>query len=142
MSAYVGPLSFSIFAVPAGADLSGAVAELHRLRDAHTIEILDIELVVRSADGSMQRMALSDAEAGTALAGLASVETGLLHDDDLAQIGVDLGAGERALVVVYEDRSLAALASQITGLGGREVWSGGIDAADLEHADDSTKETS
>ena len=37
-----------------------------------------------------------------------------------------------ALVVVYEDRTLTALAGSISAVAGRELWSGGIDAADLD----------
>ncbi|WEK62224.1 MAG: hypothetical protein P0Y60_05570 [Candidatus Microbacterium colombiense] len=122
---YVGPLSFAVFAVPAEIDLTVVIKELEVLQRAHTVEVLDIELIARTDDGGVRREVFDDVSA-------AAAETDLLDDDDLAEIGRELAVGERALVVVYEDRSLAGVAGLVGGLGGRNVWSGGIDAADLD----------
>lgn len=124
-SNYVGPLSFAVFAVPADAELVSVIAELQTLQLSHAVEVLDLELVERSDDGTVRRLTFADETA-------AAAETDLLDDDDLSEIGRELRAGERALVVVYEDRSLATVADRITALGGREAWAGGIDAADLD----------
>ncbi|MEV4666306.1 hypothetical protein [Microbacterium sp. LWO12-1.2] len=122
---YVGPLNFAVFAVPFGVDLTVVIKELETLQRAHSIEVLDIELIAGTADGGVRRETFENASADAA-------ETDLLDDEDLAEIGRELAAGERALVVVYEDRSLAGVAGLIGGLGGRNIWSGGIDAADLD----------
>jgi hypothetical protein len=119
---YTGPIGFAVFAVPADAELETVAAELARLAAAHEAEILDVELIVR--DDEIRRLPLPS--------GLASAETDLLHDDDLADIAGELDAGEWALVVVYEDRTLAGLASRVSSLGGRELLTGGIDAASIE----------
>ena len=121
---YTGPIGFAVFAVPADAALDAVAQELARLAATHGAEILDVELIARDAEAEARRLPPPD--------GLASSETDLLHDDDLADIAAELGAGERALVVVYEDRTLAALAARVTALGGRELLTGGIDAADIE----------
>src|SRR6218665_2049150 len=127
-SNYVGPLSFAVFVVPADDALAAAIDELRMLQRGHTIEVLDLELLALADDGAVHREAFGDDAA-------AAAETDLLDDDDLAAIGRDLAPGDRALVVVYEDRSLAPLAERIAGLGGRETWSGGIDAADLDEGE-------
>lgn len=119
---YTGPIGFAVFAVPAGAELGGVAAELERLAVTHAAEILDVELI--AADRGRHREQLPD--------GLASAETDLLHDDDLADIAAELGEGEQALVVVYEDRTLAGVAAGVAALGGRELLTGGIDAAEIE----------
>lgn len=119
---YTGPIGFAVFAVPAGAELSAVADELSRLATTHEAEILDVELIAGGAE--LQRAALPG--------GLDSTETDLLHDDDLADIATELGEGEQALVVVYEDRTLAGLASRVSALGGRELLTGGIDVAELE----------
>ncbi|MCA0378476.1 MAG: hypothetical protein LCH36_03405 [Actinobacteria bacterium] len=123
-SHYTGPLNFAVFALPEAADLSSATAELRRLAIEHHAEILDVEILVRAADGTATRGWLPDE--------LAAIETDLLQPDDLEAIVADLEAGEQALVVVYEDRTLASLAGRVVAAAGRELWAGGIDAADLD----------
>lgn len=119
---YTGPLNFAVFAVPEGADLAGAATEIRELAVGHRAEILDIELLSRS--GSRQPLPFD----------LDLAETDLLHDDDLADIAADLADGEQALVVVYEDRTLAGLSAHVAAVSGRELWAGGIDAGDLDSA--------
>ncbi len=118
---YTGPVGFAVFSVPAGADLTPVTEELRRLAVTHGAEILDVELV--SADGGVARAELPEE--------LASIETDLLDADDLAVIVGELNRGENALVVIYEDRTLASLADRIDAAGGRELLTGGIAAADI-----------
>jgi len=120
---YTGPLNFAVFALPIYADLAQATTELQRLAAGHHAEILDVEIVSLSGEGSAQR--------GQLPADLAAIETDLLQDDDLQAIADDLEPGEKALVVVYEDRTLSALSERVASAAGRELWAGGIDAADL-----------
>jgi hypothetical protein len=119
---YTGPIGFAVFAVPADAELETVAAELERLASTRGAEILDVELIAH--DNGLHRAALPE--------GLASSETDLLHDDDLADVAAELAEGESALVVVYEDRTLAGLAARVSALGGRELLTGGIDAAEIE----------
>lgn len=121
---YTGPLNFAVFALPQGADFAGVTAEVTQLAASHRAEILDVELISRASDGSARLEPLP--------AELAAAETDLLQADDLAVVAEDLVDGELALVVVYEDRTLASLASQIASVSGRELWAGGIDVADVE----------
>ncbi|MGM7697851.1 hypothetical protein [Microbacterium sp. A84] len=131
-SVYIGPLSFTVLAVPAGADLTDAVGDLQRLHGSSTMEILDVEVIERGPDGTVSRASLADDGAAAEFGELSAVETELLDSEDIAQIGVELEQGERALVIVYEDRNLATVGDRIIALGGREVWSGGIDVSDLD----------
>lgn len=119
---YTGPIGFAVFAVPADAELATVAAEIERLATTHDAEILDVELITR--ENGLHREALPE--------GLAPTETDLLHDDDLADVAAELREGESALVVVYEDRTLAGLAARVSALGGRELLTGGIDAAEIE----------
>lgn len=121
---YTGPIGFAVFAVPSGADLAPVAEELSRLATSHGAEVLDVELI----DGRRARVGLPG--------WLAAVETDLLHDDDLADIAEELGDGEQALVVVYEDRTLARLASGVAALGGRELFTGGIDAESIDEEEE------
>lgn len=123
-STYTGPLSFAVFAVPAAAPLTAALQELQSLRHRHSIEVLDVELLVRAQDGVRRERFENPA--------IAASETDLLDEDDLAAVAAELAEGERALVVLYEDRSLAGLADLLADAGGREIWIGGLDPNDLD----------
>ena len=123
---YVGPLNYTVFAVPSNADLSTMAAEVQRLETSHDAEILDVERVVIDADGHARREPF-----GAAARALLGAETDLLPDDTLATVGKELRHGEEAFVVVYEDRTLARLAAASAQLHGREALMGGIDPEDL-----------
>lgn len=127
-STYAGPLSFAVFAVPSGGSIADALRELQALQRRGAIAVLDVELLTRGADGSAERGAFEDLS-------IAATETDLLDDEDLASVAAELADGERALVVLYEDRSLASVAGLLAAAGGREIWIGGIDPNDLDEED-------
>lgn len=80
------------------------------------------------------RFADLDGVTGIDLAAYDGVESGILEADDLAGIAAELQSGQIALVIVYEDRSLAIAAEKWSAAGGIELFSGGVDLEDLEHA--------
>lgn len=133
---FAGPIDYLVFAFDRGADLGpGLAAVLERVQQG-IVEILDIELIGRDADGAAVRLPLADVQTATGvdLAIFDGVESGILDDEDLAGIAAALEADQVAVAIVYEDRSLAAAAAAWAGVGGAELFSGGVDIADLEHA--------
>lgn len=60
--------------------------------------------------------------------------SGILDSQDLATIASGLERGQLAVALVYEDRSLAAVAEAWASVGGAELFSGGVDITDLDHA--------
>lgn len=123
---YVGPLGYAVFALPTDHPLDAIAAELVNLAEQGRAVVLDVELVSRNADGAAVRRRLDATPA------LAEVETDLLLDVDLERIASEIADGEDALVVVYEDRTLAGLADLIARGAGRELLLGGIDPAALD----------
>lgn len=133
---FSGPVGYLVFAFDEHADLgAGFAAVLHRVQEG-TIEILDIEFLARGSDGSPVKRALADLDGVTGfdLAVFDGVESGILDDEDLADVVSELQTGQIALAIVYEDRSLAVAASAWAAAGGVELFSGGVDIADLERA--------
>ena len=63
---------------------------------------------------------------------LVAAQSFLLDDEDLTDIATELGASRYALVIVYEDRSLAPAAEAFALAGGLELFSGAMDIADLQ----------
>lgn len=133
---FTGPVDFAVFVVPRGADVSAAASQLGRQVAAGTTTLLDIELLGRGQSGEIERLPLTtlhDSEGGL-LGEFARSESDLLDDEDLAAVGAELQADELAIVLVYEDRSLATVAEQLSSQGGRLLWIGGVHADEVLEA--------
>ncbi|MBN9187258.1 DUF6325 family protein [Microbacterium sp.] len=134
--AFAGPVDYLVFAFPEGAAIStGLHAVLERV-DAGVLEILDLELIGRDAEGAPVRLSLADLDDIDAsdLAVFDGVTSGILDADDRAAIADGLEDGQFAVALVYEDRSLASAAAAWTSAGGSELFSGGVAIDDLEDA--------
>lgn len=133
---FAGPVDYVVFSFDAGADIGPGLAALLERVDQGVIEILDLGVVSRTADGAPTRRPLSELGATSSidLAVFDGIESGILDDDDLASIAAELTGDQFALAVVYEDRSLAAAAEVWALAGGTEVFSGGVAIEDLEQA--------
>ena len=132
---FAGPVDYLVFAFDESADPgAGLAAVLDRVQQG-IIEILDVELIARGEDGAPITRSFADFETVTGVdpTAFAGAESGILDADDLAVIASELHAGQIALAVVYEDRSLATAAAAWDAVGGTELFSGGVDIADLEH---------
>lgn len=131
---YAGPVDYLVFAFPAGARADSGLTALLTRVDAGLIEILDMECVSVGADGAAVREPLTDVVNGSLAEAFSGAESDILEDADLAAIARRLGTGDRALAVVYEERSLASAAADWTADGGRLIMSGGIEIEDLERS--------
>lgn len=129
---FSGPLDYAVIVVPRRARVGAALGLLLDRVDGGAIELLDLEVIDRDAS-RLPLSALSEAE-GLDASAFEGAESDVLGDDDVAAIAEELGEDELAIAVVYEDRSLAAVAEALAAEGGRMLWSGGIDVADLEAA--------
>lgn len=137
--AFAGPIDFLVFTFPAGAAVGAGLSAVLDRVDAGTIELLDLEIVGLNADREPVRLALADVQGDTDLSAFAGAESGILDADDLGRIAEALQPGDFAIALVYEDRSLASAAAAWSAVGGAELFSGGVDIAELERAlDDET----
>lgn len=133
---FSGPVDYLVFGFAEDADLGpGLQAVLERVQQG-VVEILDLELVSLDEAGTPLKRRVTDFQDATALdlSVFDGAESGILDEDDLAQIAAALEPGQLALVIVYEDRSLAVAADTWVAAGGTELFSGGVDIADLEQA--------
>lgn len=133
---FAGPVDYLVFSFPESAPVgAGLQAVLDRVR-AGDIEILDLEVVALDSDGRPRVLALEDLAdtGGVDLTSFVGVSSGILDQDDLSVIAADLHSGFFALVIVYEDRSLAMAAAAFAHAGGTEVLAGGIVISDLDTA--------
>lgn len=124
----LGPVDYLIVEFPAGAqNFTGEGAdELVRLHEAGIIRIMDILILIKEEDGSVDAMELSDlAELGE-LAGLEAQLAQTLAVDDVAHLAAAMDPGSVAGVLVYENLWAAPFASAMRRAGGQLIANGRI----------------
>jgi len=126
----LGPVDYVVVAFPAGqADFSGEMAsELRALMDSDTVRVLDLVLVSKDVDGSVEGTELRDAddsEVGQLHAAEADLAV-LLAESDIDEIGQVLEPGSSAAVLVWENTWAAPFGTAVRRSGGQLVASGRI----------------
>ena len=126
----LGPVDYLVVAFPAGqADFSGAMAsELRALMDSNTVRVLDLLLLTKDVDGSVEASELRDAddsEVGQLRAAEADLAV-LLAESDVEEIGQVLEPGSAAVVLVWENTGRHRSRAAVRRSGGQLVTSGRI----------------
>ena len=126
----LGPVDYLVVGFPAEkANFSGEMAsELKTLIDSHTIRVLDLVLVMKGDDGSVEASELRDAD-DSAVGELRALERDLavlLAEQDVEEIGASLEPGSAAAVLVWENTWAAPFGSAIRRSGGQLLTSGRI----------------
>ena len=142
----LGPVDYLVVEFPADkADFSGAMAaELRSLVDRELVRVLDLLLLRKDADGSVEAAELNEAqesEVGELLALEADLAM-LLAEEDVEAIGLALEPGSVAAILVYENRWAGPFASAVRRSGGQLVASGRIPTQALLAAVGAEDETS
>jgi len=124
----LGPVDYVIVEFPAGhQNFTGEGAdELLRLHDAGIIRIMDILILSKSEDGSVDAMELSDLPE---LGELGQLETELaqtLAEEDVEHLAAAMDPGSVAGVLVYENVWAAPFASAMRRAGGQLIANGRI----------------
>jgi hypothetical protein len=130
IDAELGPVDYMVVAFPAGeANFSGEMAaELTALMESNTVRVLDLLLLTKDADGSVEASELRDADnsdVGQLRAAEADLAV-LLAESDVEEIGRVLEPGSTAAVLVWENTWAAPLGSAVRRSGGQLVTSGHI----------------
>ena len=124
----LGPVDYAIVEFPAGAsNFTGEMAkELVALVDSGTIRVIDVVILTKDQDGSVEAMELSDvAELGE----LQKIETELaesLAAEDVAHLAAAMDPGSTAGVLVWENLWAAPFASAARRSGGQLIADGRI----------------
>ncbi len=123
----LGPVDCVVVAFPAGqAKFSGEMAsELRALMDNNTLRVLDLLLVTKDVDGSVEATELRDAddsEVGQLRAAEADLAL-LLAASDVDEIGEVLEPGSSAMVLVWENVWAAPFGAAVRRSGGQLVAS-------------------
>ena len=124
----LGPVDFLVVEFPPGAShFTGEMAkELASLVDSGTIRVLDILILAKDADGSVEALELDDLDE---LDELRSIETALatiLAEEDVEHLAAAMEPGTVAGVLVWENTWAAPFASAARRSGGQLVANGRI----------------
>lgn len=124
----LGPVDYLVVEFPAGASsFTGEMAaELVALVDAGTIRVIDILILTKNVDGSVDAMELSDIENLGALEVLETELAELLAADDVEHLAAAMDPGSTAGVLIWENLWAAPFASAARRSGGQLIANGRI----------------
>jgi Family of unknown function (DUF6325) len=124
----VGPVDYLVVEFPSGAtNFDGAMAaELATLVDTELIQLLDLLILRKADDGSIEAFEMDDLEGGDDLRALESHIAELLAAEDVVNLAEAIEPGTTAGVVVWENTWAAPFASAVRRAGGQLVANGRI----------------
>lgn len=124
----LGPVDYLVVEFPQGrSTFTGEMAdELARLSSAGHIRVLDLLVLQKGEDGSVDGYELDDLGELDELRGLETEIAEILAADDVAHLAAAMEPGSTAGVVVWENRWAAPFAAAARRAGGQLVASGRI----------------
>ena len=140
----LGPVDYLVVEFPAGAsNFTGEMAAaLASLVEAGTIRVLDLLILRKADDGTVEAFEIDDLDAVDELRGLESEIAEILAADDVEHLAESMEPGSTAGVLVWENRWAAPFASAARRAGGQLVATGRIPIqailASLQADDDAT----
>jgi hypothetical protein len=141
----LGPVDYLVVEFPAGAkNFTGEMAaELLKLVDAGTIRVVDVLILDKNADGSVDVTELSDVEELGELEAVEAQLAELLAADDVAHLAAAMEPGSTAGVLIWENLWAAPFASAARRSGGQLIADGRIPIqaiiASIEADEDTTE---
>ena len=124
----LGPIDYLVVEFPAGAkNFTGAMAEeLLKLVDAGTIRVVDVLILEKNEDGSVDATELSDIDQLGDLQAVESQLAELLAADDVEHLAAAMEPGSVAGVLIWENLWAAPFASAARRSGGQLIANGRI----------------
>jgi len=124
----LGPVDYVVVEFPAGAkNFTGEMAtELLKLVDAGTIRVIDVLILDKNEDGSVDVTELSDIDQLGELQTIEAELAELLAADDVAHLAAAMEPGSTAGVLIWENLWAAPFASAARRSGGQLIADGRI----------------
>ena len=124
----LGPVDYLVVEFPPGAqNFDGTMAaELVRLSEAGTIRVLDLLILQKAADGSVDAYEIDETEAADEIRALEAHVAEILAADDVAHLAAAMEPGSVAGVLVWENTWAAPFASAARRAGGQLIATGRI----------------
>ena len=124
----LGPVDYVVVEFPAGAsNFTGEMAkELLALVDSGTIRLIDVLILTKNEDGSVDATELSDIENLGPLQAVEAELAELLAADDVDHLAAAMEPGSTAGVLIWENLWAAPFASAARRSGGQLIANGRI----------------
>jgi len=124
----LGPVDYLVVEFPAGASsFTGEMAaELVALVDSGTIRVIDVLILTKDQDGSVEAIELSDIEELGELQALEAQLAELLAEDDVLDLAAAMDPGSTAGVLIWENLWAAPFAAAARRSGGQLIANGRI----------------
>jgi Family of unknown function (DUF6325) len=124
----LGPVDYIVVEFPKGAsNFTGEMAEeLLALVDAGTIRVIDVLILTKNEDGTVDAMELSDIEQLGPLQKVEAQLAELLAEEDVEHLAAALDPGSTAGVLIWENLWAAPFASAARRSGGQLIATGRI----------------
>jgi Family of unknown function (DUF6325) len=124
----LGPVDYLVVEFPAGAsNFTGEMAaELVALVDSGTIRLIDVLILTKNEDGTVDAMELSDIDELGELQALEAQLAELLAEEDVEHLAAAMDPGSTAGVLIWENLWAAPFAAAARRSGGQLVANGRI----------------
>ena len=124
----LGPVDYLVVEFPAGAsNFTGEMAaELLALVDSGTIRVIDIVILTKDEDGTVDAMELADVGELGELQAIEAQLAELLAADDVEHLAAAMEPGSTAGVLIWENLWAAPFASAARRAGGQLIANGRI----------------
>ena len=124
----LGPVDYVVVEFPAGAsNFTGEMAaELVRLVDSGTIRLIDVLILTKTEDGTIDAMELSDVGELGPLQAVEAELAELLAAEDVEHLAAAMEPGSTAGVLIWENLWAAPFASAARRSGGQLIANGRI----------------
>jgi hypothetical protein len=124
----LGPVDYLVVEFPAGAsNFTGEMAkELIALVDAGTIRVIDVLILTKNEDGSVDATELSDIEELGELEAVEVQLAELLAEEDVTHLAAAMEPGSVAGVLIWENLWAAPFAAAARRSGGQLIANGRI----------------
>jgi Family of unknown function (DUF6325) len=128
------PIDYLVVEFPVGHNPEGA--SLRALGDVVSrgvIRVLDLVCVRKAADGTAERVAIEEVPftGDVDLSLFAEASSGLVSDDDLAEVASVLDTGTTGAILVYENTWASGLARELQKSGAQFVAYGSVPVDDV-----------
>ena len=124
----LGPVDYIVVEFPAGAsNFTGEMAnELMRLVDSETIRVIDVLILSKDEDGTIDAIELSDIPELGELERVEAQLAELLAAEDVEHLAAAMEPGSTAGVLIWENLWAAPFASAVRHSGGQLIATGRI----------------
>src|SRR4051812_16697462 len=124
----LGPVDYLVVEFPAGqSNFTGEMGdELVRLTEAGTIRVIDILILTKDADGSVEAMEFSELDNLGPLQQIEAEMAELLAEEDVLNLAAAMDPGSTAGVLIWENLWAAPFASAARRAGGQLIADGRI----------------